>query len=171
LGVVEPPDGLGTTAGLPVILSTINFVPAPIAAPVSAFTTLLVVEFVFVFGGVTVGLTVDVGGVVLVGVVTGLVVTVGFAGVVGLGVDVAGFVAVTGFVVTAGFVVLDVNVVFGTNEVFGAVVAGLPAAGVVPVVRVGRLPVTVEVIGAELPPEFVKALEPPKPPDEVRLDD
>lgn len=117
--------GVLATFGLPVILSINSFVPAPIAAPVSAFTTLLVVEFVLVVFGLTVGLTVFVPVVVLVvGVVVVLLVTVGFVVVVG--------------------VVLDVNVVFGAKLVLGVedvlvVKEGL-VAGLVNADVNGRLP-------------------------------
>jgi hypothetical protein len=102
----------------------ISLVPAPSAAPVSAFVIALVVEFVLVFGVLTVGFTTDVGDVVLVvGVVAVLLVTVGL--VVG--------------------VVLDVNEVRGTKVVLGV--------ADVPVVREGfALPETDEVKGRLLEP-------------------
>ena len=85
--------------------------PAPSTAPVSAFVTLLAVEFVFVFVGVTVGFfTTDVGVVLVVGVVVVLVVTVGF---------------VVAVVFVVGAVVLEVSV--------GLVVAGLVVIGLVSV--------------------------------------
>jgi hypothetical protein len=108
-GVVEPPDGLGTTAGLPVNLSIISFVPAPSTAPVIAFVIAPVLEPVLVVGLVTTGLTTDVGGVVLVAGTTGLFVMDGL-GVVFVVIDVFGVVGVVGVL----GVVLDVNVVLGT---------------------------------------------------------
>ena len=59
-------------------MSINNFVPAPIAAPESAFTTLLVVEFGLVVFGLTVCLGVVYGDVVmLVGVFDVMLVTAG----------------------------------------------------------------------------------------------
>jgi hypothetical protein len=159
--------------GLPVILSNISFVPAPIAAPVNAFTTLLVVEFVFVLIGVTVGLTTDVGDVVLVVgvsevlvVTTGLFVTVGlvtgvvFVGVVVLDVSV-GFVVVLGFVVkdaggfvgNVGLVAGKVGLVVGgvTVEVIGGRVAP-PLTGIVPAGKPVRVPPPVDVIASSAKP-------------------
>ena len=105
LGTFEPPL-FGATVGLPVNLSMISLVPTPSAAPVSAFTILLEVEFVFVFAGVTVGFTTEVGVVVfVVGVVGVLVVTVGLVVVVVFVVSV-GLVGTVGLVVTVGFVVI-----------------------------------------------------------------
>ena len=65
----------GTTVFLPVILSTINFVPAPSAAPVSALTIVLAVEFgalgLLIAGRETVGAdVVFVAGAVDFGTVT-----------------------------------------------------------------------------------------------------
>ena len=99
-GFAAPPGGFGlsATTGLPVILSMISFVPAPSAAPVSAFTTWLAAELGLLMLGLTVGLAAVFGLVVLVvGVVDVLFVTVGF--VVG--------------------VVVDVSVDLGTSEVLG----------------------------------------------------
>ena len=128
-GFLVPPDGLGggvfeppvfgsaTIFGLPVILSMISFVPAPITAPVTVLTTLSVKEF---FGGVLLitGLTVDVGVVVLVVGTFGLVVIVGLVGgfgVGGVGVCGLGVVGVIGVcVVDVLGAVLDVSVVLGT---------------------------------------------------------
>jgi hypothetical protein len=134
----------------------------------------LVVEFVFVLVGVTVGLTTDVGDVVLVvGVVVVLVVT-------------AGLVVVVVFV--AGVVVLDVSVglvvkgTFGASVVFGVRLGfvvkdagglvgrvGVDKAGLVavlvsvdvtggrveppPVVIVGRAPPPVGVVPEVMEPE------------------
>jgi len=90
---------------------------------VSAFVIALVVEFVLVFGVLTVGLTTDVGDVVLVvGVVVVLLVTAGFVVAVGL--------------VVAGLDVDDVIDVFGANVVFGAkevpvVMLGFAVSGLV----------------------------------------
>jgi hypothetical protein len=116
---------------------------------------------VFVFTGVTVGFTTDVGVVVLVvGVVGVLVVMVGLVvGVVTVGLVVAvglvvtaGFVVVgfvvIGFVVTAGFVVVEVR--FGFVVVVGCVV---PPVNTGLLVDGAREP-------AEAPPEVV--LEPPE---------
>jgi hypothetical protein len=136
----------------------INFVPAPIAAPVSAFTILLVVEFGLLTFGLTVGLTVFVPVVVLVvGVVVVLFVIVGF--VVG--------------------VVLDVSVVFGASDVFGVadvlvvkdvrgakVVLGVEDVLVVNVGLVAGL-VNVEVNGRLPTPDLMLVLEPPEPPADV----
>jgi hypothetical protein len=157
LGTFEPLGGvLGTfvpvpelVIGLPVILSTNNFVPAPIAAPVTAFTTLLVMEFVFVFVGGTVGFfTIDVGVVLVVGVVVVLFVIVGFVAFVG-GVkvfDVSVGLVVVGFVIV-GFVTVGllVKVFFGTKEVLEAkggfvVTVGFRVVGLVIVEVNGRLP-------------------------------
>jgi hypothetical protein len=135
------------------------------------------VEFVLVFGGVTVGFfTTDVGVVFVVVVVGVFVVTTGALGTLGLGKPVVGFVVV-GFVVTAGLVVTDGFVVIGLVVVAGFVVAGLVvdvSVGfvVVPVVNTGRL---VDVFGAKAPappdtpepPEDVIELEPPEPPADV----
>jgi len=123
-----------TTVGLPVILSIINFAPAPSAAPVSAFTTLLLVEFVLVVVGLIAGLSAGVGVVMLV---------------VGLFVVMAGLVVL---VVMLGLVVapvVEVKVCFGA-PVVGAVIAGLVVvfvgvviAGLEPVgVVIGRLDVS-----------------------------
>jgi hypothetical protein len=110
----------------------INFVPAPIAAPVSAFTTLLVVELGLVVFGLIVGLTVLVPVVVLVaGVVVVLFVIVG--------------------------VVLDVSVVFGVKVVLGVedvlVVREGLVAGFVNTEVNGRPPLPA---GALEPPEDVR---------------
>jgi hypothetical protein len=146
-GVLEPAGSVLTTVGLPVILSMINFVPTPSAAPVTAFTTLLAVEFVLVVVGLTVGFTTDVGLVVLVaGVVDVLVVTVGLVVVVGLVVeDVKD--------------VLGAKVVLGTEVVLvvsvGLVVAGLENA---------------EVNGRLVAPVELTAPEPPAPPADVSDD-
>jgi len=123
-GWPEADESVLPAVGLPLILSMISLVPAPSAAPVSAFVIALVVEFVLVFGVLTVGFTTDVGDVVLVvGVVAVLLVTVGL--VVG--------------------VVLDVNEVRGTKVVLGV--------ADVPVVREGfALPETDEVKGRLLEP-------------------
>jgi hypothetical protein len=125
----------------------INFVPTPTAAPVSAFTTLLVAEFVLPVVGLTVGLTTDVGVVVfVVGVVDVLVVIAGLVvGVVTFGVVVVVFVA--------GVVVLDVSVglvvkgTFGANVVFGTLLVFVvkDAGGLVVVGRAGFGDVIVEV--------------------------
>jgi hypothetical protein len=156
-----------TTFGLPVILSIIIFVPAPSTAPVSAFTTLLVVEFVLVVFGLTTGFTTDVGDVVLVvGVVDVFVVTVGLVVVVGF-VVIVGFVVV-GFVVTAGFVVVGLVVdVSGGFVVIEGVVVGFV---VVPLVTAGLVVDGVDVIAPaplevplEIPPEGgLTTLEPPE---------
>ena len=92
----------------------------------SAFVIALVVEFVLVFGVLTVGFTTDVGDVVLV------------VGVVGV------------LLVTVGFVV---GVVLGVREVLGAkVVLGVEDA---PVVREGFVPPeTDDVSGRLLEPVF-----------------
>jgi len=141
--------GVLETFGLPLILSINNFVPAPIAAPVSAFTTLLVTEFGLLTFGLTVGLTVDVGEVVfVVGVVDVLFVIVGFvvfvAGVVVFDVSVG--LVVVGLVVV-GFVTVGllVKVFFGTKEVLGTkeglvVTVGFVVVGLVIVEVNGRLP-------------------------------
>jgi hypothetical protein len=91
----------------------------------------LVVEFVFVFGVVTVGFfTTDVIGVFVVGVVgvfvvmEGLVVVVGFVVIEGL-VVVVGFVVTAGLVVTDGFVVIGFVVTDGFEVMAGFVVTGL----------------------------------------------
>jgi hypothetical protein len=150
--VVLPAPVVVVVVGLPVILSKINFVPAPIAAPVSAFTTLLVVEFGLLTFGLTVGLTTDVGDVVfVVGVVDVLFV---IAGVVTFGVVVVVFVA---GVVTLG-VVVDVSVGLVVKGVLGAsVVLGTALVFVVKdagglVGKVGFVDgaVTVEVIGGRV---------------------
>jgi hypothetical protein len=117
-GFFEPPVfGSATTFGLPVILSMIIFVPAPITAPVIASTTLFVVEPVLVFGLLTTGFTTDVGVVVLVVGAFGLVVIVGLV-VVFVVIDVVGVFGVVGVVgvcvVGVLGVVLDVSVVLGT---------------------------------------------------------
>jgi len=134
--------------GLPVILSTNSFVPAPIAAPVSAFTTLLVVEFGLLTFGLTVGFTTDVGDVVfVVGVVDVLFVIVGL--VVGVVLDVN--VVLGASVVFGVVVVLVVKEVFGANVFFGAnvvlgaedvfvVSVGLAVSGLVNAEVNGRLP-------------------------------
>jgi hypothetical protein len=130
----------------------ISFVPTPSAAPVSALTILLVVEFVFVFGFVTTGFTTDVGVVVfVVGVVVVLVVTDGLVvdvGVVIVGFVVVGFVVTAGLVVTAGFVL---TVGFAVDVSGGFVVAPLVRTGLL--VDGARAP-------AEVPPEVM--LEPPE---------
>ena len=110
-------EGVFETFGFELNLSINIFVPAPSAAPVSAFTTLLVVELVC-FGLVTVGLaTVDGELVIDLGVV----------------VDVSdGFVA--GVVVG---VVVDVE---GVTEVFGAVVEPDVIEPAPPLVTLGLLP-------------------------------
>jgi hypothetical protein len=85
--------------GLPEILSINNFVPAPIAAPVSAFTTLLVVEFGFDTFGLAVCLgTLDGDVVMLVGVFEVVLVTAGLEPVVDvkLGFDVPVGVVIDG---------------------------------------------------------------------------
>jgi hypothetical protein len=128
--VPVPVDTFGLlvdVAGLPVNLSISSFVPAPIAAPVSAFTTLLVVELGLLVFGLTVGLTVVAGLVVLVAGVDGvLFVTVGF--VVGAVVEVSG---VFGAKVVFGVVpVLVVKDVLGAKVVLGAEV-GVFIAGFV----------------------------------------
>jgi hypothetical protein len=143
---------------------------------------LLVVEFVLVFGGVTTGLTTDVGVVLVVGVVVVFVVTAGFVVTEGL-VVIEGLVVVVGFVVTAGLVATDGFVVIGLVVVAGFVVAGLVVEvsvgfvignvdGDVIVDVTGRLtdaPVPDEVIEgrAPEPPEDVIELEPPEPPPDV----
>jgi hypothetical protein len=153
---VEPVEPLLTTVGLPVILSINNFVPAPIAAPVSAFTTLLVVELGLVVFGLTVGFTTDVGDVVfVVGVVDVLFVIVGFVVVVGAVVFVVGVFV---FDVSDGLVFKDVFVVRLGVAVEGLVVsAGLFVAGLV----------NDEVNGRVVEPADVTALEPPAPPADV----
>jgi hypothetical protein len=158
-GFVPPVDGFvppavffvpPETTGLPVILSTKNFVPAPITAPVTAFTTLPVMGFVVVFVGVITGLTIDVGVVVLiVGVVGVFVVITGFEGITGLGVPMMGLVVIAGFVVI-GFVVIGFVVI-------GFVVKSL--------VNLGFL---IDIFGDRpAPPEDVIALLPPTPPVDV----
>jgi len=154
-------------------------VPAPIAAPVSAFTTLLVVEFGLLTFGLTVGLTTDVGDVVLVVgvsevlvVTTGLVTGVVFVGVVVFDVSVGlvvtgtfgvsvGFVVVLGFVVkdaggfvgNVGFVAGKVGLVVGvvTVEVIGGRVAP-PLTGIVPAGKPVRVPEPVDVIASSAKP-------------------
>ena len=152
--VVEPEEPVLTTVGLPVILSMISLVPAPSAAPVSAFVIVLVVEFLLVVGVFTVGFTTDVGDVVLVvGVVVVLFVIVGLT------------VGLTAGVVTFGKVVLDVSdglVVkgtFGASVVFGTVLVFVvkDAGGLVGSVGFGVVGavvglVTVEVIGEVVEP-------------------
>ena len=161
--VVLPPLVVVVVVGLPVILSMINFVPAPIAAPVSAFTTLLEVEFGLLTFGLTVGFTTDVGDVVLVvGVVDVLVVT---AGVVTFGVVVVVFVA---GVVDLGVVVdasvgLVVKGTFGASVVFGTVLVFVVKDAGDFIGNAGF--VTVEVMGGvELPPVGLvgRAPEPPE---------
>jgi hypothetical protein len=134
-----PPEVPPDSTGLPVILSYNNFVPAPIAAPVSAFTTLLEVEFGLLTLGLTVGLTTDVGDVVLVvGVVGVLFVMVGFAVVAGLVVEEV--IDVFGVKVVFG-----AKVVFGTEEVF-VVMLGFVVAGFVNAEVNGRVPEPLDVI-------------------------
>lgn len=163
---VEPDEPPPDTTGLPVILSINSFVPAPIAAPVSAFTILLVVEFELPVVGLTVGFTTEVGLVVLVvGVVDVLVVTVGF--VVGVVFDVS--------VVLGVAVVLGVVVVLAVVEVFGAkVVLGVEVVFVVSVGLVVAGLLNTDVNGRpEVPaePADLTALEPPEPPAEVIEDE
>jgi hypothetical protein len=155
-------DGLVVlVTGLPVILSISNFVPAPIAAPVSAFTTLLVVEFGLLTFGLTVGFTAPVPVVVLVvGVVVVLFVIVGF--VVGVVLDVS--------VVLGTSVVLGVDDVFVVKDVFGVkVVFGVEDVLVVSVGLVAGL-TNVEVNGRLPTPDLMLVLEPPEPPAEVKED-
>ena len=133
----------------------------------SAFVTLLAVEFGLLTFGLTVGLTTDVGDVVfVVGVVVVLFVIVGLTvGAVTLGVVVVVFVA--------GVVVLDVSVGLVVKGTFGAsVVLGTPLVFVVKDAGgfVGRVGfgadgkvglfvglVTVEVIGGSVTPPLVVA--------------
>ena len=153
--------GVFETFGLPVILSINSFVPAPIAAPVSAFTTLLVVEFGLLTFGLTVGFTAPVPVVVLVvGVVVVLFVIVGF--VVGVVLDVS--------VVLGTSVVLGVDDVFVVKDVFGVkVVFGVEDVLVVSVGLVAGL-TNVEVNGRLPTPDLMLVLEPPEPPAEVKED-
>ena len=164
-GVLEPAGPVLTTVGLPVILSMINFVPTPSAAPVTAFTTLLAVELGLVTVGLTVGFTTDVGDVVLVvGVVVVLVVTAGFvAGVVTLVVGVVVLDVIVGLVVKGtfgasvvfgmvlGFVTAGLDVGEVTVEVIGGRVAPPPVV-VAPAVKLGRAPDASEVMEPELRP-------------------
>jgi hypothetical protein len=119
----------------------------------------LVVEFVFVFVGVTVGFfTTDVGVVFVVGVVVVLLVIVGLtAGVVTFGVVVVVFVA--------GAVVLDVSIGLVVKGTLGArVVLGFAvvfvvkdAGGFVGKVGLGVGLVTVDVTGGRVTPLLVSA--------------
>jgi hypothetical protein len=101
---------------------------------VSAFTTLLEVEFGLLTFGLTVGLTTDVGDVVLV---------VGVVGVLFVIVGVDGVVA--GLVVEDVIDVFGAKVVFGTEEVF-VVMLGFFVAGLVNAEVNGRVPEPPEVI-------------------------
>ena len=124
-----------------------------------AFVTLLAVEFGLLTFGLTVGLTTDVGDVVLVvGVVVVLFVIVGLTvGAVTLGVVVVVFVA--------GVVVLDVSEGLVVKGTFGAsVVLGTPlvfvvkdAGGFVGNVGFAVGLVTVDVTGGSVTPPLVVA--------------
>ena len=120
----------------------------------SAFVTLLAVEFGLLTFGLTVGLTTDVGDVVfVVGVVVVLFVTVGFT--VGLTVGV----------VTFGKVVLDVSEglvvrgTFGASVVFGTLLVFVvkEAGGLVGKVGLAVGLVTVDVTGGSVTPPLVVA--------------
>tara|TARA_R110000868_G_scaffold22204_2_gene91159 strand:- start:1305 stop:1808 length:504 start_codon:yes stop_codon:yes gene_type:complete len=159
----------------------ISFVPAPIAAPVSELTKVLVA----VLGFVTTGLTTEVGVVFVV--ITGFVVVTGFVVTTGLVVTVgltAGVVTLGVVVFVVGVVVLDVSVdlvgkrVFGASVVLGTMLVfvvkdaggkvslfvglvtvevtggGLapPPIGVVPVFRLERVPEPSEVIEPDCRP-------------------
>ena len=125
----------------------------------SAFVTLLAVEFGLLTFGLTVGLTTDVGDVVLVvGVVVVLFVIVGLTvGAVTLGVVVVVFVA--------GVVVLDVSVglvvkgTFGASVVFGTLLVFVvkDAGGLVGKVGLAVGLVTVDVTGGSVTPPLVVA--------------
>lgn len=98
----------GLTVGLPVILSNSSFEPAPMREPVSALTTLLVVELGD-RGAVKMLGRVDKFGdaVFVVGVVGSFVVTAGFVTAAGLTAVVKGFLVVSAGVFVAP--VVDVN--------------------------------------------------------------
>jgi len=167
-GVFVPPE-VGVTTGLPETLSNNNFVPAPIIAPVPAFSTLLVIELLVPVDFEIVGLVLIFTGVVLVVAVVGVLVVI-----VGLVLTLTGVVLVAGVVgvlvvivdlVVAGLVVKVVRgakEVLGTEEVFD-VKDGL-FVGLVSVevkgLEVPKPPS--EVIDEGRPPEIDGALSPPR---------